>query len=204
MGLKTFNNPLGTHVRPYSKNQIIFETSIPQELTIELPTGLYQVACIGAGGGGSGSWSGVAMGSGGGSGSYIVAQVNLYHGLYRCKIGNGGAKNLGEYTQTGNKGETSDIFNIVDNEYVLIAHGGSGATRPNPPGTAGTLSINDKYITKMEVISNGEAGQYGDGWTPGRGGTSVAGGFGQGGNGGGNDAENGTSGYFKLTYLGEV
>lgn len=204
MGLKTFNNPLGTHTNPYVPNQVIIETYTPSSINIELPSGLYQISCIGAGGGGSGSYGGDSMGSGGGSGGYIIAEAQIYHGMYNCKCGRGGDKNLGSYQQTGNSGGNSSLTSLSDNQDIILASGGGGSTRPKPPGTAGNVYQNNNYITKIITASNGKSGNYGDGWFPGTGGDSVSGDVGKGGNGGGNDAENGTNGYFKLIYLGEI
>lgn len=207
MGFRTSLHPLGRVYNPYKPNQIIISASGQNEAMVadfDLPAGTYYIEAIGGGGAGSHSVSLVAMGSGGGSGGIIAGYFRIPQGRYSFTSGiKGYDSNMDSVPQNTvmPSGGTAGLYNQNKKEWVALAHGGSGATRPVPAGTAGQVISSRYQVGNLTAFSAGANGTNGGGWSAGVGGGSIYNGFGKGGDG--NAKNSNTHGWFKLVYVSD-
>lgn len=125
------------------------------------------VEAIGGGGGGGGNHGTGKGGGGGQAGKYVLEPVNLKKGIYRVKIGQGGAGGYaygaGNPAPHATAGSDSRLFHPVSGlDYITVAIGGAAGTFNGAPsvfGGNGEGVINPK---NGKIISTGGPGGISD------------------------------------------
>lgn len=171
--------------------------------TLRLQAGLYYIEAIGGGGAASYSVAGVTMGSGGGSGAVIRGIFRLPAGEYIAYSGiRGDDSNMTQVPQgtVMPSGGEAGLRRASNNEVIVIAYGGKGATRSKPYGAGGGSLTSAYQVGELDTRIDGKPGANGGPWSTGGGGDSVWMGFGKGARG--NNVGSGTHGIVTINYIG--
>ena len=182
----------------YAPGQVIFESATAGTYSLDLlETGKYEVYCVA--GGGSGAryfYSTQFLVASGGSGSGFIGNVALTKGTMSIVVGSGGSGQSGD--GYGYNGTNSSIGSAV----ICYAGGGGNAHSPSGRGGSGgsapSISVT-VYSTSLNSAGNG--GGFRAGGSMG-GGASLYAGYGKGGDASTGSVQQGTSGYVKITYIG--
>lgn len=196
-------DPLGSHEQNYIEpNTVVYFAEGGSVTSFEMQKGVYFIEAVGGGGGASYSVAGSGMGSGGGSGGCIRGYYNIPKGRYSLYSGRKGddsnMTNIPKYERSPS-GEKSGV-DLENGVSICIAYGGEGAKRASPYGVGGGTYSNPSFQTG-DIVSNitGANGANGGLWSIGKGGASIYGGYGKGGDG--NAPLSGTNGFLKITYI---
>lgn len=162
-----FSKKLISNLLPYPIDEIVFESNIAGEYSVNIiGGGKYEITCVGGGGPAAlrGVYDDRGYGWGGGSGSAFKGIFYLTSGTYNLVVA---SANNNTIRQTSNSQTSNPPDETTHDSYIngvlLCPGGGFGHYAPSHVGAGGTIPELTLEPISIELNTNGNDGKYNSG-----------------------------------------